>query len=333
MEATSPYQALDPSRMQIRLLHLNPDPANLSAVLEIVSLNDKPRYTALSYTWGLEKSNAGIALNGNARQPITRNLQVALEHLCADANEPITLWIDALCINQEDVPERSHQITLMTEIYSMAEVTCIWLGPAADESDLAMTAINDLYAKKTYLFSDDALSDVQLRAINALLKRQWWSRIWVVQGMSPFLLSYFPSISCRVFSLLTPSLYHTEVILSPNPIVRCGNKKLPFEAFVYLEDIRRSYNRPEKRLLIPSRGAMGPLIQGNPFRHVLIDYIDDKPKVAAGNTALSMWTPLVDEFQATNPRDKIYGLLGLVTPEDKRLLAPDYLKSVAYVCT
>lgn len=190
--ASSPFSPLDPSRRQIRLLHVEPNPSDLRAVLETVSLDDDPRYTALSYTWGTNMSSgAGIALNGHARQPVTRNLQVVLEHLCA-GDQPVTLWIDALCINQADVAEKSHQITLMKDVYSKAEATCVWLGPAADNSDLAMATIGDLYAEKTYVLPEDAPSEAQLEAINALQGREWWSRIWVLQGWSssfPFPLS------------------------------------------------------------------------------------------------------------------------------------------------
>lgn len=183
--AASPYQLLDPALRQIRLLHVNPDPTNLSAVLEIVSLNDKPSYTALSYTWGLEMSKgAGIALNGCPRQPITLNLQIALEHLCADADKPFAIWIDALCINQSDIVEKSHQIRLMTDVYGRAEFTCVWLGPASDNSDLAMAAIGKLYVEGNSFPTDDSLSESQLDAINSLQRRPWWSRTWVLQGKS-----------------------------------------------------------------------------------------------------------------------------------------------------
>lgn len=193
--AESPFNPLDPSRRQIRLLHVQPDPSDLRAVLETVSLDDDPNYTALSYTWGTELSDGpGIALSRSqqgqdaSRLPITRNLQVVLEHLCTGQIEPVTLWIDALCINQADVDEKSHQITLMKDVYSKAEKTCVWLGPAADDSDLAMTTIGELYAARTYVLPDDALSEAQIEAINALQRREWWSRIWVLQGWSPSFL-------------------------------------------------------------------------------------------------------------------------------------------------
>ncbi|KAI3393822.1 hypothetical protein diail_3598 [Diaporthe ilicicola] len=305
--ADSPFSPLDPSLRQIRLLRVKPDPADLSAVLEAVSLDDDPRYTALSYAWGTEMSSgAGIALNGAGRRPITRNLQTALEHLCRAGggdNGPVTLWIDALCINQADAAEKSHQITLMKDVYSRAKSTCVWLGPAADNSDLAMKTIGQLYADRIYVLPEGALSEAQIEAINALQGREWWSRIWVLQ----------------------------EAMLSPNPIVRCGDATLPFEAFVHLDDVRRGYVRPERRELDNAQSPGRFLIQANPFRHVLTDYPEEKPKVAAGATPLAEYAALVDQFDATDPRDMIYGLLGLAMPADLRFLAPDYSQSVADV--
>lgn len=194
--ADSPFCPLDPSRRQIRLLRVEPDPSDLSAVLETVSLDDSPKYTALSYTWGTEVcGGAGIALGrpeGRSwRQPITKNLRAVLEHLCA-GGAPVTLWVDALCINQADVEEKSHQITLMRDVYSQAEATCVWLGPAADDSDLAMATIGELYESRTYVLPDGALSEAHLEAINALMGREWWSRIWVLQGWSPSFVPVFP---------------------------------------------------------------------------------------------------------------------------------------------
>lgn len=121
-------------------------------------------------------------------------------------------------------------------------------------------------------------------------------------------------------------------MLSPNPIVRCGNATLPFEAFVHLDDIRRGYVRPERRSLDNAQGRTRFLIQANPFRHMLTYYPEEKPKVRAGITPLAEYAYLCDQFSATNPRDKIYGLLGLAMPSDVLFLAPDYSQSVADVC-
>lgn len=115
--------------------------------------------------------------------------------------------------------------------------------------------------------------------------------------------------------------------------MRCGNAGLPFEAFVHLDDIRQGYVRPERRVLENTQGGTRFLLQGNPFGQILTHYPEDKTKIRAGVTPLADYVHLVDRFNATDPRDKIYGLLGLAMPSDLQFLAPDYSQSVADVCT
>lgn len=121
-------------------------------------------------------------------------------------------------------------------------------------------------------------------------------------------------------------------MLSPNPLVRCGNATLPIEAFVHLDDIRRGWVRPERRYLDNAQGKTRFLIQASPFRHILTDYPETKPKAVAGVTPLAEYVQLCDRFNATDPRDKIYGLLGMAMSSDMQFLAPDYSQSVAAVC-
>lgn len=121
-------------------------------------------------------------------------------------------------------------------------------------------------------------------------------------------------------------------MLSSHPVMRCGNATLPIEAFVHLDDIRRGWVRPEKRELDNAEGRTRFLIQANSFRHILTDYPETKLTAGAGVTPLAEYVTLCDRFLATDPRDKIFGLLGLATPSDVQFLAPDYSQSVASVC-
>ena len=68
---------------------------------------------------------------------ITKDLPQALRHLRRQKFSR-TLWIDQICINQINLDERSAQVTIMGEIYRHANRVVVWLGPAKDDSDLAM---------------------------------------------------------------------------------------------------------------------------------------------------------------------------------------------------
>lgn len=86
-------------------------------------------------------------------------------------------------------------------------------------------------------------------------------------------------------------------------------------------------------MLENTQGGTRFLLQRNPFGQILTHYPEDKANIRAGVTPLADYVHLVDRFNATDPRDKIYGLLGLGMPSDLQFLAPDYSQSVADVCT
>lgn len=100
------YAPLDPSRNQMRVLHLSPgrDTDELRCTLTTVSLREDPKYEALSYVWGENTGDTLPMLVGNHTVKVTRNLDSALRGIRHVDCERI-LWIDALCINQRDKAE------------------------------------------------------------------------------------------------------------------------------------------------------------------------------------------------------------------------------------
>jgi hypothetical protein len=109
----------------IRLLLIDPNSRGspISCRSQEVRLSSKPDYFALSYTWGAPVSTHTIQVNGHS-VPVRQNLYTALQYL-RDENEPQVFWIDALCINQEDVPERNQQVQIMGQIYKGAAETVV----------------------------------------------------------------------------------------------------------------------------------------------------------------------------------------------------------------
>lgn len=111
----------------------------LSARLRVVSLDSSPRFAALSYVWGdysvLAPDNLTIRLDDgrNAQIQITPNCREAIQTLGSKFGT-ITIWIDAVCINQEDVEEKASQILLMEDIYTRAEMVYVWLGADTEAS-------------------------------------------------------------------------------------------------------------------------------------------------------------------------------------------------------
>ncbi|KAI0445239.1 heterokaryon incompatibility protein-domain-containing protein [Xylaria telfairii] len=124
------YRSLDPEQREIRLLRLHPSSSFGDAIkcsLFHSFLDHLPEYEALSYVWGPLEFSQEILVEGQSIK-ITENLECALRHLRHVLAER-TLWVDALCINQADIVERNHQVTLMKEIYSLCICDLAWLGP------------------------------------------------------------------------------------------------------------------------------------------------------------------------------------------------------------
>jgi len=126
----------------IRVLDLEPqtDPRQLFGTLRTACLSESPEFTALSYVWGTGISETNqITINGRQKS-ITQNCYNALAALCA-RHDALTIWVDSICINQQDNAEKNDQIQLMEDIYSWAQVVYIWLGDSTPQSDAAIDCL------------------------------------------------------------------------------------------------------------------------------------------------------------------------------------------------
>ena len=136
---TFPYRSLNTDKAEIRLLTLATGKFDdsIEITLRTWSLDEELYFEALSYDWGSEKSPTPIHIC-DYPHVISSNLEIALRHL--RSNEvPRVLWIDALCINQQDLDEKANQVQLTNRIYSSAKKVLIWLGPKDDTRDTVMS--------------------------------------------------------------------------------------------------------------------------------------------------------------------------------------------------
>lgn len=165
-----------------------------------VSLDDAPKFEAISYVWGSIMQVEKLPTTHGGVIPITKSVFEAMPFLL---DESITgfLWIDQVCINQDDPDEKGHQVALMSDVYRSAARTLIWLGT---EDRTTRTAIELLeYLREWGIHSQpglnwvyDALEDPQgqilvaksggnnraaISIIEKLLSRPWFTRGWVVQ--------------------------------------------------------------------------------------------------------------------------------------------------------
>ena len=175
------YSPLSPGANNIRLLRLMP-PTNectkLQCKLFEYSLQDLGKrthlYEALSYTWDGEKKPCSITIE-EENLKVTTNLYAALLRLRHSSLERI-IWIDAICINQENPEEQGQQVQLMAMIYSKAHRVLVWLGETADDIE---GALEDIQHAANQESTEHLNKKMNKKAILNLLQRGWFQRIWV----------------------------------------------------------------------------------------------------------------------------------------------------------
>ncbi|KAH7090323.1 heterokaryon incompatibility protein-domain-containing protein [Paraphoma chrysanthemicola] len=147
------------------------------------SIEDAPEYTAISYAWGDGIDTRTLLLQG-VNIPVAVSLHDALRAV-RRREEDIFVWVDALCIDQQNKEEKNRQIRLMGQIYSRATSVAIWIGPEFENSELAvplLQKVKDNTLDTQYLKAFHQNSD-SLALFN-LFKRDYWKRLWVVQEVT-----------------------------------------------------------------------------------------------------------------------------------------------------
>src|SRR6266536_2141897 len=190
------YEPLQ-SQNQIRILRLYAaDKENEPLRCTLISSNlskpyDGVPYDALSYYWGTDEPSHEIKIikyDGKGLSGITQpkffirsNLFAALKAIRQPKDE-VDIWVDAICINQENDVEKKIQVAMMETIYTRAQSVTIWLGEPTDlcPSDVAFPWIKKVCDLRRF----DALLDEkyaeQWEALAKLMRNVWFSRRWVV---------------------------------------------------------------------------------------------------------------------------------------------------------
>jgi hypothetical protein len=134
------------------------------------------RYVALSYVWGEPKSER-LLICGRRKLYLTYNLEQALKRIRLPTGE-LKVWVDAVCINQENIRERSHQVRIMGRIYQSAAEVMIWLGH--DTTGRASTAFELLRARDLQPLAATETTE-QIASILELSRCDYFKRVWVIQ--------------------------------------------------------------------------------------------------------------------------------------------------------
>ena len=163
---TFEYERLDPSVDSVRLLVLLPGNEDDDVACELIhrTFASKPKFEALSYTWGDASNLKSIRLHGFPFE-IRENLYRALSHLRSKTEKRL-IWADAICIDQTNVEERSNQVRLMSFIYSRAQGVLVWLG---------IPLPRFLTEDRTRFINEE---------VDDLCNHPYWRRIWIIQEVS-----------------------------------------------------------------------------------------------------------------------------------------------------
>lgn len=207
------YEPLSTEKHEIRLLKLDARGMNKHSLISCVSLEEPPKYAALSYVCGSPLNPVVIDVNGHNFNAFA-NLASAINEVreCwkrAFGEEEILLWTDQICINQNDDDERSRQVSIMREIYRHADKTFVRL-PASitvehefeswtqcmrwfrgQLSKLVLTKYPDEKPLtdpfddgfKPEALEEEFIHDTVLtwQDLYALGAKKWWTRAWIFQ--------------------------------------------------------------------------------------------------------------------------------------------------------
>jgi hypothetical protein len=242
-------------------------------------------YEALSYTWGDADITVPILLHG-IPHPVTINLELALRHIRYE-DRPRIMWIDALCINQKDISEKNHQVAQMREIFLDAEQVVVWLG----EEGTAQSAINlcKLLEERNNPLSKEEFTQhsEEFQACDDLFnKRPWWRRTWIVQ-----------------------EVYHT------NPVeVYIGRLRIGLDTIAEMWTLYFT-NVLERQKLSGNIYDITPLSILQPIYIISRERQRLKERDTEPYT-LSVLIGMFREQEASDPRDKLFALVGISSERD-----------------
>ena len=288
-----------PPFTRIMLLRAGVGGEPLSCSLTIISVESCPPFEALSYVWGQARAVHPVLCDGGAVS-ITQNLDDALRSLRLPT-QARRLWVDAVCIDQQNLDERSRQVQYMRLIYSRATRVIVWLGlkvPGLEKAMDLAEIIHEIRSSDRLDETTEGVNKVELiqnvsmlamatltaeeeaaEHLQALLSRDFFSRSWCVQEVlvSAYCVAKIEDIEIDFFKILSTAIY----IHAQQDKLR-PDTPLEFWNTVYIKRTGNSHVLLQSANAV--EGSIGPLL------HLLVGTRD---------------------FKATDPRDKIFAILGI----------------------
>jgi hypothetical protein len=329
-ERSFAYRPLPQDGASIRLLVLLPSrpiDGRISCRLVHQSLLDGTEYEALSYVWGNTSDTDNILVD-DQEFPINTNLFEALKAL-RKPDELRILWVDAICIDQANLLERSSQVAIMGRIYRQAATVIAWLGPEPDERKIVFETLN----------GDRKMSEDFFPALTGVMDNVYFRRAWIVQEMTlaqNVVLQYGTS-TCPLTNLehyLSPDEQMSEHARSdedqarPDDEIVSAKQGLPNSPTgtpVTFSDIlsKRDNGAVQTLLILLIRERMGHLFK----RSALLE----SGARMAKQEVLGYLLVITGRASCLDPKDKVFSMLEIYrifTGQSELLVDPDYRQSV-----
>jgi hypothetical protein len=271
----------------------------------------EPAFEALSYTWGSDETQQVVQVvplqrsgNRGSQISVRRNVYDALTYL-RDCHTPRTLWIDAICINQKDLTERNLQVNRMGDIFHYAQRVVVWLGLASFDSALALRVLSRMgdqveYSKSQFLFpAPDHM-------VQGLYTNTYASYI----DSDPETWYAVHDLICR------PWFYRLwivqEIVLAnPSALIQCGKDVIQWRQLrrAITACFHMNFPRGSPRSLRARFMNLYGIARGS---------IGQNPLVLLHDATYA---------SCSDPRDKVFALLGLFPPALSQTIQPSYEQS------
>jgi Heterokaryon incompatibility protein (HET) len=327
LETALSYRQLE-SRDSIRLLLIEPiqSTSPYTYTLEHCSLSNLAcEYEAISYAWGDASKLVPLLCKGGMVR-VTQNLQDALRSFQHQSKSRY-IWADAICINQNDVKERNHQVGLMRRIFSSAARVLIWLG--RDDNGLSVSAYTTL---RSVVNVAAKLKGTSKRAEILFKEHVWPTTIDKSSGqletIPPATSSCWDSVS-HLFNLswFWRIWCIQEVSLAQDAVVRWGVAEMSWDDLGLAAALLRTNHYD-----ILSAHHIPGLFNAY-FVYRISKSGSELPPLRVSFLRL---LGLTRQFEASDPRDRIYGLLGIPVEDydednSQLFIEPDYSQSTEEV--
>lgn len=299
MMKTYKYEPLSARCIRLLSLELDESSVSLRFAISVHSIDTRPVYKALSYVWGDASDRVNVfALDEKGNEwtiSVTKNLYHALRQLRAGGCD-YYIWPDAICINQGDNEEKTTQVRMMTEIYARTQQVLGWLGESAPGHGGGFDILKDIVRICKAEGGDAKMRAVQRvlpttthaswAALWAILLRPWFRRVWIIQEI---VVCRDSCLMCGEESIRGEDFFTAFEIIAANQAI--GNVFLFSATTVDREKLTTS-NLCEMRRIYRSSDQRS-------IHHFLTNS---------------------GKFEAKDPRDKIFALVGLSDNVDKSFI-------------